>query len=161
MFRLTAASRSSQMQEVEQLETDESDCFLSFATRSRTVKRKCNLETSPSPPSLLPPKASVQYNQEFWDRILLSPSMPQVEEYTAGPGELVSGVAAHRVPLRRVKGEGLRPKGLPTPSELIGRRRMRGRRGGRARRGDVVQQRVATVLQHITDLKKRQSAIDQ
>ncbi|KAG9329368.1 hypothetical protein JZ751_005506, partial [Albula glossodonta] len=118
MFRLTAASRSSQMQEVEQLETDESDCFLSFAT------------------------------------------MPQVEEYTAGPGELVSGVAAHRVPLRRVKGEGLRPKGLPTPSELIGRRRMRGRRGGRARRGDVVQQRVATVLQHITDLKKRQSAID-
>ncbi|KAI1902819.1 hypothetical protein AGOR_G00020040 [Albula goreensis] len=161
MSHLRAASRSSQKQEVEQLETVESDCFLSFAKRSRTVKRKCNLETPPSPPSLLQPKASVQYNQEFWDKIVLSPSMPQVQEYTAGPGELVSGVAAHRCLLRRVKGEGLRPKSLPTPSELIGRRRMSGRRGGRAQTGDVVPQRVAAVLQHITDLKKRQSAIDQ
>ncbi|KAJ8275472.1 hypothetical protein COCON_G00072240 [Conger conger] len=58
-------------------------------------------------------------------------------------------------------GGGVCKDSLPTPSELIRRRRVRGGRVGGAQRGDVMQQGMATVLQHISDLKRRQSSIDQ
>ncbi|KAG7484047.1 hypothetical protein MATL_G00044940 [Megalops atlanticus] len=87
----------------------------------------------------------------------------QSEGYDAAPAEWVGGVAARRhLPgLRRVKGAELGPESLPTPAELIGRRTARGGRGGGRRRGDIMQQRVATVLHHISDLKRRQSSTDQ
>ena len=74
------------------------------------------------------------------------------------------GGAAERRPsigLRRGQGAEFGKDSLPSPSELIRRRRVRGRRGGGAQRGGVMQQGVATVLQHINDLKRRQSCIDE
>ncbi|XP_036381549.1 uncharacterized protein LOC118775644 isoform X2 [Megalops cyprinoides] len=121
------------------------------------------MESTPCCPPLLQVNPAAQYNQEFWDRILHCPSSLQSEGYAAAPAELVVGVAARRhLPgLGRVKGAELGPKSLPTPEELMGRRTARGGRGGGARRGDIMQQRVATVLHHISDLKRRQSSIDQ
>lgn len=49
---------------------------------------------------------------------------------------------------------------LPSPVELMGRKK-KGRTGGAAQGSQVVQPRVAAVLQHIGDLRRRQSSIDQ
>ncbi|KAJ8366545.1 hypothetical protein AAFF_G00350700 [Aldrovandia affinis] len=172
MFRPVASCGEFQTQEVELVE--ECDHFLSFAKRSRTVQRRCLVETPPlCPPSTLQPSPSVQYNQEFWDRILQWPSSLQTE-YSGGPVDLRSDPltdwlwcvqsygAAERRPspaLRRVWGAGLGPGSLPTPSQLIGRRRTRGRTGGQ--RGDALHPSETTVLHHINDLKRRQGSIDQ
>lgn len=49
---------------------------------------------------------------------------------------------------------------LPSPVELMGRKK-KGWTGGAAQGSQVVQPRVAAVLQHIGDLRRRQSSIDQ
>lgn len=49
---------------------------------------------------------------------------------------------------------------LTSPAELMGRKK-KGRTGGAAQGSQVVQPRVAAVLQHIGDLRRRQSSIDQ
>ncbi|KAG5844778.1 hypothetical protein ANANG_G00166310 [Anguilla anguilla] len=158
MFHLAGPHGDLRTPAVEQVEVEECDHFLSFAKRSRTVQRQCNVEAPPCPPSFLQPNASDQYNQEFWDRILQWPSPVQTEAGVAAGGR-VGGAAERRPSLwpRRGQGAELGKDSLPTPSELIRRRRVR----GGAQKGDVMQQGVATVLQHISELKRRQGSIDQ
>ncbi|KAJ8342598.1 hypothetical protein SKAU_G00325260 [Synaphobranchus kaupii] len=163
MFHLAGPCGDLQTEVVEQVEVEECDHFLSFAKRSRTVQRQCSVEAPLCPTAFLQPKASVQYNQEFWDRILQWPSSQQTEACSAGAVGMVGGAAERRpsLGLRRGQGAELGKDSLPTPSELFRRRRARGGRGGGAQRGDVMQRGVATVLQHMRDLKRRQRSIDQ
>eukprot|EP00063_Salmo_salar_P009621 XP_013984456.1 PREDICTED: protein INCA1 [Salmo salar] len=157
---------------VEQPEAEDGDQFLSFAKRSKVVQRQCSeMETEPSPP---PQSSSLSQSREhFWHRILCQPSEVSPEPTTSyspfqmqmfsNKSEGLVGVDMAGSPLegQRVKKGGRLGLGkLPSPVELMGRKK-KGRTGGAAQGSQVVQPRVAAVLQHIGDLRRRQSSIDQ
>ncbi|CDQ78192.1 unnamed protein product [Oncorhynchus mykiss] len=157
---------------VEQPEAEDGDQFLSFAKRSKVVQRQCSeMETEPSPP---PQSSSLSQSRDnFWHRILCQPSEVspeptpsygpvQMQMFSNKPEGLVGVDMAGSPPAgQRVKKGGRLGLGkLPSPVELMGRKK-KGRTGGAAQSSQVVQPRVAAVLQHIGDLRRRQSSIDQ
>nr|XP_023659369.1 uncharacterized protein LOC111839562 isoform X1 [Paramormyrops kingsleyae]XP_023659370.1 uncharacterized protein LOC111839562 isoform X1 [Paramormyrops kingsleyae] len=150
----------------------DNDQFLSFAKRSRTVWRSYEMETSfmPAPywrryppvhdPSGMSRRPGVQQfphnflvTENYMDT---SAGMSYSDTYTKPAG---CAVSPKPLPGQRLSQA---PEKLPTPRELMGQRRRRGmgeRVGGLAE-DDVARHKAAAVLQHIRDLKKRQSAID-
>ncbi|XP_055791406.1 tumor necrosis factor ligand superfamily member 13 isoform X2 [Salvelinus fontinalis] len=86
----------------------------------------------------------------------------QMQMFSNKPEGLVGVDMAGSPPAgQRVKKGGSLGLGkLPSPVELMGRKK-KGRTGGAAQGSQVVQPRVAAVLQHIGDLRRRQSSIDQ
>ncbi|KAL6464039.1 hypothetical protein MHYP_G00284300 [Metynnis hypsauchen] len=122
-----------------QPEPEQSDPFLSFATRSRAVHR--HWESSSRPPALS------QYDDAFWHKVLQNPSeetfsCDPLNELFAAPAELVCGHT----------GSGCLEK-LPSPATLM--RKKRKKRGGDAER------HTPAVKQHIRELRKKQSIIDE
>ncbi|KAL7837939.1 hypothetical protein AOLI_G00263430 [Acnodon oligacanthus] len=120
-------------------ETEQCDPFLSFVTRSRAVHR--HRESSSGPPALS------RYDDAFWHKVLQSPSEesfscdPLNELFTA-PAELVCGHT----------GSSCLEK-LPSPATLM--RKKRKKRGGDEER------HTPAVKQHIRELRKKQSIIDE
>ncbi|KAG7314948.1 hypothetical protein KOW79_022251 [Hemibagrus wyckioides] len=150
-----------QLRQAEPAETEESGHFLSFAKRSREVHRRSavtvclparELHDSPSPS---------QYGEEFWEKILRYPSR-KAESYDPWCGDpltVFSREPAEMVwtGLRGGRNENLSVDTLPSPAQLMGRRKKR----GRAQRGDAAQIQAAAVTQHIGELRRKQSAIEQ
>ncbi|KAK6305533.1 hypothetical protein J4Q44_G00243130 [Coregonus suidteri] len=158
--------------QIEQPEAEDGDQFLSFAKRSKVVQRQCSeMVTEPSPP---PQSSSLSKSREdFWHRILCQPSEVSPEPTTSyspfqmqmlsnKPEGLVGVNMTGSPPAgqRVKKGGRLGLRKLPSPAELMGRKK-KGRTGSAAQGSQVVQPRVAAVLQHIGDLRRRQSSIDQ
>ncbi|XP_041947565.1 uncharacterized protein LOC121708763 isoform X1 [Alosa sapidissima] len=143
-----------------QIENDEE--FLSFARRSKEVQRMCEEEV-PQSVSFQEPSAFPQYDEAFWDRIVHQPSheSPHVNCFTSPRGHVNAKGVIQGPPSKRRWGEDLAPgaEQLPSPADLMGRRQ-KGKRSTEVRRTPAMQPKVAAVLNHIGDLKRRQSSID-
>ncbi|XP_048853558.1 uncharacterized protein LOC125721664 [Brienomyrus brachyistius] len=141
----------------------DSDQFLSFAKRSRTVWRSYEMETAFTPAPCWRRYAPVHDLSDLSQR-------PGVQHFphnflvTENYMDASAGMAGCAVSSKPLSGQRLpqAPEKLPTPRELMGQRRRGGRREGvgGSTAGDVAQHKAEAVLQHIRDLKKRQSAID-
>ncbi|XP_026990454.2 uncharacterized protein LOC113635328 isoform X1 [Tachysurus fulvidraco] len=147
-------------------DTENNRLFLSFAKRSREVQRRdtftarapaLNLHRSSSSSS-----SSSQYGEEFWEKILSYPST-EVTQYDLCCGDPVTRFSREPAEMvwtgtRGVKNKNLSVNTLPSPAQLMGRRK-KGR--GRVPGGDAAQRQAAAVTQHIEELRRKQSAIEQ
>lgn len=151
-----------QLYQAEPAETEESGQFLSFAKRSREVHR-CSAATVCLPaPDLHLSSSLSQYGEEFWEKILRYPS-EKAACYDPGCGDPLNMFYTEPTEMvctgvRGVREENLSVDTLPSPAQLMGRRK-KGR--GRVQRGDAAQRQAAAVTQHIGDLRRKQSAVDQ
>ncbi|XP_062845066.1 protein INCA1-like [Trichomycterus rosablanca] len=151
-----------QLHQTEPAEPEQSDQFLSFAKRSREVHRQ--YETGVCVPSrILHHSPLTQYNDAFWEKIVQHPSeeSPGIEPsfsspvntFPREPPELVCDYTV----VRGTKRSNLCLENLPTPSQLMSRKR----KGGRRLKGDAAERQVTAVTQHIGELRRKQSIIDQ
>ncbi|XP_018584369.1 uncharacterized protein LOC108920237 [Scleropages formosus] len=146
----------------------DNDQFLSFAKRSQTVRRGYEMEKAAFLPPFLQPWSSPQATFDFWNSNERSevPTTPYkflwTENHIDVSTEAVGGTMeqASFEGLRWLRDAGPGLERLPTPAELMGRRKKGGGRAA-AEGTDAMQHKGAVVLHHIRDLKKRQDAIDQ
>ncbi|XP_063058586.1 uncharacterized protein LOC134452159 [Engraulis encrasicolus] len=139
--------------------SNEDDAFLPFARKSKEVQRTSEEESMPEWQTFEEPSVFPRYSEEFWDRIVHQPSdeSPQFSYFTS-PGELSEawGPPSKR---RRAEALGFGAQQLPSPEELLGRR-PRVKRSAEVERTAAIQPRVAAVLNHIGDLKRRQGSVE-
>ncbi|XP_031427109.1 protein INCA1 isoform X2 [Clupea harengus] len=140
----------------------DNDQFLSFARRSKEVQRTCE-EDVPQAISFQEHNDFPKYDEEFWDRIVHQPSDEslQVNCSTSPRGSMNSKVVTRGQASGRRRGEALGPivEQLPSPAELM-QHRQKGKRSAEVQRAPALQPKMAAVLHHIGDLKRRQSSID-
>ncbi|XP_062391557.1 uncharacterized protein LOC134079490 [Sardina pilchardus] len=145
-----------------ELQIENDDEFLSFARKSKEVQRMCEVEV-PQSVSFQEPSAFPQYDEAFWDRIVHQPSheSPYDNCFTSPRGQVNAKGVIQGPPSKRRWGEGLASgaEQLPSPADLMGRRQ-KGKRSTEVQRTPAMQPKVAAVLNHIGDLKRRQSSID-
>ncbi|XP_028840420.1 uncharacterized protein LOC114793004 [Denticeps clupeoides] len=161
MWQTAAASGSGPCRRA----VDEEDEFLSFAKRSREVHRLCDEEVLL--PQLPQPRPFPQYDGDFWNRNLQQPRNKGPEIHRFLPNSYFSPPLGHaqvnsldalQVPMPDPRESSVARVGaekLPSPADLMGRSR-KGR--SRVQRSEL--SKVTTVLQHIGDLRKKQSSID-
>ncbi|XP_060719735.1 uncharacterized protein LOC132841398 [Tachysurus vachellii] len=149
-------------------DTENNRLFLSFAKRSREVQRRDTF-TARAPARHLHRSSSSssssissQYGEEFWEKILSYPST-KATQYDLCCGDPLTGFSREPAEMvwtgvRGVKNKNLSVNTLPSPAQLMGRRK-KGR--GRVMGGDAAQRQAAAVTQHIEELRRKQSAIEQ
>ncbi|KAK3527424.1 hypothetical protein QTP86_022644 [Hemibagrus guttatus] len=151
-----------QLHQAKPAETEESGHFLSFAKRSREVHRRSAVTVCFPARDLYHSSSPSQYGEEFWEKILRYPSgkAARYDPWCGEPLTLSSREPAEMVwtGLSGGRNENLSVDTLPSPAQLMGRRK---KGGGRVQRGDTAQRQAAAVTQHIGELRRKQNAIEQ
>ncbi|XP_076867670.1 uncharacterized protein LOC143518786 isoform X2 [Brachyhypopomus gauderio] len=149
-----------QLSQTEPFERGAYDPFRYFARRSREVHRQN--DNCPSLPPAIPRHSPLsQYEDDFEDRNLQRTGEKLLDHDQSCASSLDVFWSTSADPVCGRKGErraGYHLEKLPSPTELMGRRRRK--RGGRTQRGDMTQRQTA-VTQHIGDLRRKQSFINQ
>ncbi|KAF7688434.1 protein INCA1-like [Silurus meridionalis] len=150
-----------QVHQTEATDTTESGQFLSFAKRSREVHRRSSVPLCVPARDLHFSPSVHQCGDEFWEKVHRYPSekADYYDLYCEDAFNMFSREPAEMVCTggRGVRKENLSVYTLPSPTQLISRRK----KGGRVQRGDTAQRQAAAVMQHIGDLRRKQSAIEE